>query len=531
LGHASSLHSGQTVPDGQHWHGIPGEQTSVDFQSVFPASCGTLRRASYAMWQLLTLLLVYLPVGIGAGIWLLVKASELSGLMSEGEGAITSRWFYRDALILSFVLYFGSILAGFLIVTTVPRLLNLALRPHKVYRLYGFHYGIQRWIVRLTNVKVLSGLVGDSSWIVHYLRSIGYDLGKIVQTGANFGGNVKHESPYLSSVGSGTLVADALSMMNADFTNSSFRLSRASIGERNFLGNGIVYPWRGRTGDNCLLATKVMVPISGEVRENVGLLGSPPFEIPRSVERDSRFDHLRTGEELRRRLAAKNRHNFVTILWCLFARWMFIFLVTVLTGIAGDFYASLGAAAIALDLVLIPVISIVYWILVDQIVRGFKPLPVLFCSLYDPAMWRHERYWKVPSTGFLVALAGTPFYNVILRGYGARVGRRVFNDGCGMTERTLVTIGDYCALNETSTVQCHSQEDGTFKSDYSTLGSSVTLGTASHVHYGVTIGDGAELTTDCFLMKGEEVPAGARWGGNPAHEISDGQLVAAGTRG
>ena len=47
----------------------------------------------------------------------------------------------------------------------------------------------------------------------------------------------------------------------------------------------------------------------------------------------------------------------------------------------------------------------------------------------------------------------------------------------------------------------------------------VTLGTASLVHYGVTIGDGAELTTDCFLMKGEEVPAGARWGGNPASEI------------
>jgi len=35
----------------------------------------------------------------------------------------------------------------------------------------------------------------------------------------------------------------------------------------------------------------------------VGLLGSPSFEIPRSVERDSRFDHLRTGEALRRSLA------------------------------------------------------------------------------------------------------------------------------------------------------------------------------------------------------------------------------------
>ena len=75
------------------------------------------------------------------------------------------------------------------------------------------------------------------------------------------------------------------------------------------------------------------------------------------------------------------------------------------------------------------------------------------------------------------------------------------------------------------------QEDGTFKSDYSTLGSNVTLGTGTLVHYGVTIGDGAELATNCCLMKGEQVPAGARWSGNPAHEIRDRQLVAAGSRG
>jgi non-ribosomal peptide synthetase-like protein len=532
LGHASSLHSGQTVPDGQRWHGTPGQQTLTDnFLTVFPARCGTVRRASYAIWQLLTLLLVYLPLGIGGVSLLLVAVPRLNELMAEGAGAFTSWTFYRDALAVSLVLFFGSILAGFVIVTTVPRLLNLAIRPNRVYRLYGFHYGVHRWIVRSTNAKFLSNLVGDSSWIVYYLRGIGYDLGKIVQTGANFGGQVKHESPYLSSIGSGTMVADALSMMNAEFTTTTFRLSQTSIGERNYLGNGIAYPPRGKTGDNCLLATKVMVPISGEIRENVGLLGSPPFEIPRSVDRDSSFDHLRQGEEFRRGLAAKNRHNFATIVWCLFARWFFVFMLTVLTGLAGDLYASLGAATIVLELVLSALLSIAYWILVERIVTGFKPLPVLFCSIYEPAMWRHERYWKVPSTPYLKAFAGTPFINMILRRVGTRIGRRVFNDGCGMTERTLVTIGDDCTLNEASTIQCHSQEDGTFKSDYSALGSNVTLGPGSHVHYGVTIGDGAELTTDSFLMKGEQVPAGARWGGNPAYEIRDRQLVAVGTRG
>jgi non-ribosomal peptide synthetase-like protein len=527
LGHASSLHSGQSVPDGEHWHGTPGQPTSANFLTVFSASCSTFRRAAYVTWQLLTLLLVYLPVGFGGAIVLMLKVPRLSELMAEGSSAVTTWAFYRDALVVSSVLYFGTLLAGLVIVITVPRLLNLAIRPYKVYRLYGFHYGIHRWIVRISNVKVLSNLVGDTSWIVYYLRSIGYDLGKIVQTGANFGGNVKHENPFLSSIGSGTMVADALSMMNAEFTSTTFRLVPASIGARNFLGNGIAYPWQGKTGDNCLLATKVMVPTSGKVRENVGLLGSPAFEIPRSVERDSSFDHLRTGDEFRRRLAAKNRHNFRTILWCLFTRWLFFFIVTVLIGIAGDYYATLGAAVIVLDFVLSAVLGITYWILVERIVTRFKPLPVLFCSIYERAMWRHERYWKVPSTPYLAAFAGTPFINMILRRVGARIGRRVFNDGCGMPERSLVAIGDDCTLNESTAIQCHSQEDGTFKSDYSTLGSNVTLATGSHVHYGVMIGDGAELTTDCFLMKGEQVPAGARWGGNPAHEIRDRQLVAA----
>ena len=214
------------------------------------------------------------------------------------------------------------------------------------------------------------------------------------------------------------------------------------------------------------------MPISGKVREDVGLLGSPAFEIPRSVERDSSFDHLKHGDELRRRLAAKNRHNFVTIVLCLFARWFFVFVLTVLlghrrgllrrTGCGGD---RVGTSCSSL------LLGVAYWILVDRIVTGFKPLPALFCSIYEPAIWRHERFWKVPSTGYLAAFDGTPFMNVIWRRLGARIGRRVFDDGCGMTERSLVTIGDDCTLNEMSTIQCHSQEDGTFKSDHTTLGS------------------------------------------------------------
>jgi hypothetical protein len=33
------------------------------------------------------------------------------------------------------------------------------------------------------------------------------------------------------------------------------------------------------------------------------------------------------------------------------------------------------------------------------------------------------------------------------------------------------------------------------------------------------MGEGSALDPDSFLMKGEEVPENARWGGNPAREI------------
>jgi acetyltransferase-like isoleucine patch superfamily enzyme len=37
----------------------------------------------------------------------------------------------------------------------------------------------------------------------------------------------------------------------------------------------------------------------------------------------------------------------------------------------------------------------------------------------------------------------------------------------------------------------------------------------------VTVGDGAMLAADSFLMKGEEMPPSALWGGNPAKKMRE----------
>ncbi|MEV5160839.1 Pls/PosA family non-ribosomal peptide synthetase [Streptomyces sp. NPDC053728] len=527
LAHASALHSGQSVPAGEHWHGSPAERAGSEYPVVEPAPCGPVRRSVHSVMQLLSALLVYLPLAVGGIGILLAEAPQLDAVLEPGPTVLTTWEFYRDGLMASFAIVFVVVPLGFLLLATVPRLLSRAITPDRVYPLYGFHYGVHRAITLLTNRRFLTRLFGDSSAVVPYLRLLGYDLSRVEQTGSNFGTDVKHETPFLSTVGTGTMVADGLSINNAEFSSTSFRVSRTAIGPQNFLGNRIAYPARGRTGANCLLATKVMVPVDGRIREGVGLLGSPSFEIPRSVRRDSSFDRMKKGEELSNGLAGKNRHNGATMGLYLLVRWIYVFVFTLIVSGSAELYTSVGAAAIALGNVLVVLVGAVFFVLVERAVTAHHPPGPLFCSIYDPRFWQRERYWKVPSETYLQALDGTPFKTLVWRLLGVRIGRRVFDDGCALTERRMVTIGDGSTLNTGSVVQCHSQEDGAFKSDRSTIGAGCTLGVGAFVHYGVTVDDGSVLAADSFLMKGETVPPHALWGGNPARQID---RAAPGTR-
>ena len=319
------------------------------------------------------------------------------------------------------------------------------------------------------------------------------------------------------------MVADGLSIINADFSSTSFRVSRASIGAHNFLGNHIAYPSQGKTGDNCLLATKVMVPIDGKVREGVGLLGSPSFEIPRTVERDSRFDHLTTEDGAapppRRQEQAQPRHHGAVPAGRggSSSSWL-----TLLGLAAADLYRLCGASAIALATVAHPAVH-------RRLLRARRT-----CRRPGSGPCGRSTARSTTATSGGTSASGS----CLRRRTSQALQRHAVQErdlaaaGCpdrhagssttaaGMTEKTLVTHRRRRARSTPgSVIQCHSQEDGAFKSDRITIGAGCTLGVGAFVHYGVTIGDGAVLAPDSFLMKGEEVPPHAQWGGNPAREM------------
>jgi non-ribosomal peptide synthetase-like protein len=379
---------------------------------------------------------------------------------------------------------------------------------------------MHRTIRRLTNAKFYQSLLGDSSYIVFYLRALGYRMPGHRQTGSNFGAAIEHESPFLTSIGSGTQISDDVSFLNAEYSSTSFRLTPTAVGKDSFFGNSIAFPAGARVGEDCLVATKAMVPLDGAVHTGVGLLGSPSFEIPRTVERDRGFDDLKSGAEFERRLRAKNKHNIGTMVLFLLVQWVPFLAVTAYLMSAWEVSGDDAGVATAAFTIVAVLAGWAFFFLVERAATGFRSLRPRTCSIYDPYFWWHERYWKLMAP-FITAFDGTPAKGLVWRLLGVRVGKRLYDDGCNITERSLVTIGDDCTLNDGSVIQCHSMEDGTFKSDHTVVGHHVTLGVGAFIHYGVTLGDRTVVEPDSFVMKGERTPNGARWGGNPAADLSN----------
>jgi non-ribosomal peptide synthetase-like protein len=515
LGHASYLHSGQTVPAGQRWHGSPAQPTDVDYRVPSTSGCGQLRRALFATMQVANVVLG-VPLPTAAGFWLAHRLDGPIQLVGLGPLALGQGSFYLTALVASAVLFFGGSVVGLALVVTVPRVLRSLVAPGRSHPLYGFAYWVHRVIARMTSTPFFINLFGDSSYIVGYLRALGYRIAATGQTGSNFGAALSHESPYLVSIGTGTMVSDGVGFLNASYSHASFHTSHVSLGAQSFLGNAIVVPEGGRLGANCLVGTKTMIPVDGPVRENVGLLGSPPFEIPRTTCRDNRLGLNRT--RFKQRLAAKNAHNLRTMGLHLLVEWLRLYL-SMVVGAATTLalFRSLGPAALALAGVLVTCVNLGYSVLVERASTSFRDLRPRDCSIYDGYFWRHERFWKLSTQPTI--LNGTPFKALFWRLLGARVGRRVFDDGCSISEKTLVSIGDDVTLNAGTILQSHSMEDGVFKSDRIVIGAGASLGSGAFVHYGVTVGARSRLDADVFLMKGEQVPESSHWRGNPARQI------------
>ena len=116
---------------------------------------------------------------------------------------------------------------------------------------------------------------------------------------------------------------------------------------------------------------------------------------------------------------------------------------------------------------------------------------------------------------FANAAAGTPALAVWLRTLGAKIGRGVWTDSYWLPEPDLVTLGDGATVNRGCVVQTHLFHDRVMSIDTVTIEKGATLGPHSVVLPAAVIGADATVGPASLVMRGETVPAGSRWSGNP----------------
>ncbi len=521
LGHASSLQRGQRVPDGKRYHGSPAEETASNFRLVDELTTGPWRRALFTIGQLVLALVVLGPLADMAATWALtlwVGNADVGALSAApGHSALA---LLPSAFGLAVALFAGALATGLALVYATPRFLNLFLREGRHYRLYGLHHFLQRNVSAFANSGFFHLLFGDSVFIDKYLRLAGVKLAPAPSTGSNFGTEQSFENPFFCALGAGTVASDGLTMGNVTFSSHAFRIGAARVGANSFLGTDVYVPPGARLGDNCLIGTKTMIPIDGPMRENLGLLGSPAFEIPRAAARDLELVGRLDAAQRRKRLAEKTRHNVATMLMMLAKGFVAEFVVLYVLTLTAELYGWQSLSPISAALASLAVFVLGLDIFAERCSHGFRRMKPLVATAYERSFWEVERYWKLSGSGSHTGVfAGTPFRPWVLRLCGAKVGACVYDDGANMSERTLVEIGDGATLNQGVMLQSHSLEEGAYKSDFIRIGAGSTLGLGSFVHYGVTMGERTRLDPDAFLMKGEITPADSRWRGNPARLV------------
>ena len=112
-------------------------------RTVGPARCGRVRRGVYRLVQLAKVVGIYVPLAVGFFDVLLTEGPTLAGKAMSGVLALlTWRFPTGLALAVSFVVVFVGVLVLLALSFTLPRALAVAVRPDRVYPLYGFRYGL-----------------------------------------------------------------------------------------------------------------------------------------------------------------------------------------------------------------------------------------------------------------------------------------------------------------------------------------------------------------------------------------------------
>ncbi len=334
--------------------------------------------------------------------------------------------------------------------------------------------------------------------------------------GAKVGRNVEASTvlllPKMTTVGEGAFLADDTMVASYELGGGWMKIAPAKIGKRSFLGNSGMTAAGRSVPKNSLVAVLSATP--AKAKSGTSWLGSPPVRLRRTA---IATDNTRTFQPpLRLKLAraAWELCRFIPV----------VLTVALAAGVMLGFdwlatVAGYAAAALLGGLVLLAAGAVAAasavaakWLLVGRIRPGEH-------ALWSSFIWRNEVVdtfiEMVSAPWFARAATGTPALVWWLRGLGARIGRGTWCESYWLPEADLVTLGRSATVNRGCVVQTHLFHDRIMSIDTVTLEDGATMGPHGVILPRARIGSGGTVGPASLVMRGETVPAGTYWMGNP----------------
>ena len=318
--------------------------------------------------------------------------------------------------------------------------------------------------------------------------------------------------PSLTRIEDGAFLADDTMVASYELRRGWLRLGSVRIGKRAFLGNsGMAAPGH-RVPRDGLVAVLSSAP--AKAKPGSSWLGSPAVRLRRLSAEGDQSRTYQPPARLKLARALWELCRFVPVVVTCGIGLAVLFVLAGLIEAIGLGWAVLlsGVVLLIAGAVAAGISTAAKWLIVGPIRAGEHPL-------WSSFVWRTEVSdtftEMVAAPWFARAATGTPALAVWLRSLGARIGRGVWCDSYWLPEPDLVTLGDASTVNRGCVVQTHLFHDRIMSMDTVELGVGATLGPHSVILPAATIGAHATVGPASLVMRGETVPVGSRWSGNP----------------
>ncbi|WP_172804338.1 Pls/PosA family non-ribosomal peptide synthetase [Arthrobacter sp. QXT-31] len=397
-------------------------------------------------------------------------------------------------------------LTNMLLILATTRLLGLGLKEG-YYRVRS-RVGWQVWATErvLDMARDMLFPIYASLFTPVWLRLLGAKVGKNVEASTVL------LLPRMTTVGEGAFLADDTMVASYELGGGWMRIAPAKIGKRSFLGNSGMTAAGRSVPKNSLVAVLSATP--GKAKSGTSWLGSPPVRLRRTAVAS---DSTRTFQPPARLKVARS-------LWelCRFVPVALTVALALGVLLVFDWLASTlgyGAAAALGGVVLLLAGGVAAgcsvaakWLLVGRIKAGEHPL-------WSSFIWRNEVVdtfiEMVSAPWFARSASGTPALVWWLRALGARIGRGTWCESYWLPEADLVTLGASSTVNRGCVVQTHLFHDRIMSIDTVSLEDGATMGPHGVILPQARIGKGGTVGPASLVMRGETVPAGTYWMGNP----------------